>query len=403
MAHVVTWRELLVGAIDEHGAAALVDLAVDALRRETDLLENDEDLLALARSEHGRERGPRHRARARRAAHRRRRAAAAGRRVRPRARSPQHADARARAGYRVVQHALWRFGVAEIRSRVDDPDAAATAMEEYTDATFATGEAFMGAALERYGVERDRWVRSADAVRRATVESLLGGGAIDMARRAGGCGTSCGASTSGSSSGPTSTTPCSSPPRRPSAARARSCPVRPGRRRRVVCARCHRRGPGDRRSARRDRRARSRARGVPPQPRRSARGAPRRPARRDRGRGAVRGRRAHRAADAATSGRRRRSRSASSPTWPGTSRRTGASPTPCSPSSRHRAARGMPPSVSACTRTRSPSACGRRRSCSAARSTNAPPSCSRRCSSAARSARPTHDFRPPSRSWMMTP
>jgi DNA-binding PucR family transcriptional regulator len=38
----------------------------------------------------------------------------------------------------------------------------------------------MGSALERYSLERDKWVRSADAVRRSTVEALLSGGPVDI-------------------------------------------------------------------------------------------------------------------------------------------------------------------------------------------------------------------------------
>jgi hypothetical protein len=81
--------------------------------------------------------------------------------------------------YRVGQHVMWRFGVAELRRRLEDAEAVAAAIEEYTDATFATGEVLTGDALERYLVERDRWVRSADAVRRATVRELLDGAPAD--------------------------------------------------------------------------------------------------------------------------------------------------------------------------------------------------------------------------------
>jgi DNA-binding PucR family transcriptional regulator len=78
--------------------------------------------------------------------------------------------------YRVAQHEMWRFGVAALRERITEP---ATEIEAYTDATFSTGEVLIGSALDRYGVERDRWVRSVDAVRRATVQELLAGGSVD--------------------------------------------------------------------------------------------------------------------------------------------------------------------------------------------------------------------------------
>jgi hypothetical protein len=86
--------------------------------------------------------------------------------------------------YRVGQRVMWRFGVAELRARISDEAAVATAIETFTDATLLTGDVLMGIALERYAMERDRWVRSADAVRRATVQELLGGGAVDQAAAA---------------------------------------------------------------------------------------------------------------------------------------------------------------------------------------------------------------------------
>ena len=82
--------------------------------------------------------------------------------------------------YRVVQHAMWRVGVDEIRRDLDGDQAIARAVEDLTDATFATGEVLMSRALERYAVERDRWVRSADALRRETVEALLDGDTLDL-------------------------------------------------------------------------------------------------------------------------------------------------------------------------------------------------------------------------------
>src|SRR3954452_6023149 len=38
----------------------------------------------------------------------------------------------------------------------------------------------MTAVMERYAIERERWVRSADALHRATVEELLDGGRVDI-------------------------------------------------------------------------------------------------------------------------------------------------------------------------------------------------------------------------------
>lgn len=83
--------------------------------------------------------------------------------------------------YRVGQHAVWRFGVARLRELLGDGQDATVAIERFTDSTFAAGEVLMGRALERYADERDRWVRSADAVRRATVQAVLSGEPLDVA------------------------------------------------------------------------------------------------------------------------------------------------------------------------------------------------------------------------------
>jgi hypothetical protein len=180
MARARTWRDALGEAIAEGGQSALVDLALGALVQETDVLRDDPDLAALARSStaanlavvadlargavelHDVAPPPQAVAFARELARRN---------------VPMTELARA---YRLVQHAMWRFGAAQIRARLGSGAVAASAIEEFTDATFATGEVLMGRALERYAVERDRWVRSADAVRRATVEDLLAGGGADV-------------------------------------------------------------------------------------------------------------------------------------------------------------------------------------------------------------------------------
>ncbi|WP_205697089.1 CdaR family transcriptional regulator [Conexibacter sp. SYSU D00693] len=81
--------------------------------------------------------------------------------------------------YRVAQHALWRWAVGQVRERLADPGDVARALEELSEATFVTGDLLNTVVMERYAVERERWMRSADAVRRATVEELLAGGAVD--------------------------------------------------------------------------------------------------------------------------------------------------------------------------------------------------------------------------------
>jgi DNA-binding PucR family transcriptional regulator len=174
-----TWQAVLASELTEQGAGRLADVAVAALEREMPLLRADGDLRDLARSST---------------------VAnlllvadiAAGAVALAEAAPPSQSVAFARElarrnvpmselarTYRVVQHEMWRVGVARIRERIADPDAVAAAVESLTDATFATGEVLMSTALERYSAERDRWVRSADAVRRETVEAVLDGGPVD--------------------------------------------------------------------------------------------------------------------------------------------------------------------------------------------------------------------------------
>src|SRR3954471_21412052 len=82
--------------------------------------------------------------------------------------------------YRLAQHALWRWSVDEVRRRIDDPDDLVAAIEALTEAAFATGDAMTAVVMARYAAERERWVRSADAVRRATGDEILAGGQLDV-------------------------------------------------------------------------------------------------------------------------------------------------------------------------------------------------------------------------------
>lgn len=171
-----TWQDVLAAELTDQGAGRLADLAVATLEREMPLLRADRALRDLARSStvanlllvadiatgavslHD--------------------AAAPAQAVafaRELARRNVPMSELART-YRVVQHEMWRVGVAQIRRRMTDGDEMAAAVENLTDATFATGEVLMSTALERYADERDRWVRSADALRRETVEAVLDGG-----------------------------------------------------------------------------------------------------------------------------------------------------------------------------------------------------------------------------------
>jgi hypothetical protein len=174
-----TWQAVLAGELTDQNAGRLADVAMAALERDMPLLREQDDLRELARAAVLANLGLVA-------------AMASGTVALADAEPPPQVVAFARElarrnvpmaelarTYRVVQHAMWRVGVAEIRRRMTDDQAIAAAVEDLTDATFATGEVLMSRALERYSAERDRWVRSADALRRETVEALLDGAAID--------------------------------------------------------------------------------------------------------------------------------------------------------------------------------------------------------------------------------
>ena len=179
MPRATDWRTVIDAALAETGIDRLAERAIETLMRENPLLRDDPDLRELARRSSaanlalvaevargnlglGEVEPP----------------AAAGAFARELARRNVPMAELAR-DYRAVQHVLWRFGVDELRRRIPDAAAVAVAIEEYTDATFATGDVFMDRALERYARERDLWVRSADAVRRASVEEVLAGEPVD--------------------------------------------------------------------------------------------------------------------------------------------------------------------------------------------------------------------------------
>jgi len=102
---------------------------------------------------------------------------------------------------------------------------------------FVTGDALTGVVMARYAAERERWVRSADAVRKATVDEILDGSPMTWMPRRDGWATSCASRTRPSSSGPRATTPCPRARRSPSAGPAGcSCHGRRARRRLVSAA-----------------------------------------------------------------------------------------------------------------------------------------------------------------------
>lgn len=176
---VSSWQEAVIAGGNAVGLARLVDIVVSALVDELPILRNDPDLLQAARSSS--------------AANIAIVIEIAEGTVSPADLDPPpQATAFARElarrnvpvvdlghAYRVAQQALWRWAVGEVHARIDDPAQVAESVEGLTSAVFATGDVLITRVMERYAVERERWLRSADAVRRATVQELLQGGPVD--------------------------------------------------------------------------------------------------------------------------------------------------------------------------------------------------------------------------------
>jgi len=80
--------------------------------------------------------------------------------------------------YRVAQLALWRWAVAQVHERLEGD--VAVAIEGLSEAMFATGDVLATTVMERYAVERERWLRSADAIRASTLRDILGGAPVDL-------------------------------------------------------------------------------------------------------------------------------------------------------------------------------------------------------------------------------
>ncbi|HEX2358340.1 MAG TPA: helix-turn-helix domain-containing protein [Solirubrobacterales bacterium] len=87
-------------------------------------------------------------------------------------------DALLRA-YHIGQAAFVRNLSSTVRSAVEDPLELPAALEQATGLTLAYVNAVNRALVKQYARERDRWVRSAAAVRADVVSALLGGGQVD--------------------------------------------------------------------------------------------------------------------------------------------------------------------------------------------------------------------------------
>jgi hypothetical protein len=174
------WQRALVDGGRELGWETLSEIVVDALTAELEVLRNDPELLGSARASTAANLGVV-------------REVIAGRLTLAEVEPPPQAVAFARdlarrnvpvgeldRAYRIAALALWRWGVAEVRARVDGD--VSMAIQGISEAAFSTANVFASTVMARYAQERERWLRSSDAIRVATVQEILGGGAVDVVR-----------------------------------------------------------------------------------------------------------------------------------------------------------------------------------------------------------------------------
>ena len=83
--------------------------------------------------------------------------------------------------YHVGQATFFERWVADLRRDVADPTVLARAIEEGASWTFEYLQALSRDLIRRYAEERERWVRSAAAVRSETVRALIAGEPLDAA------------------------------------------------------------------------------------------------------------------------------------------------------------------------------------------------------------------------------
>ena len=81
--------------------------------------------------------------------------------------------------YQVGQACFFRCFAEAVKDSLDDPEAVATAMEQGARWNLEFVEGLLLGLLRHYGEERDRWVRSAAAVRWETISALLAGEVTD--------------------------------------------------------------------------------------------------------------------------------------------------------------------------------------------------------------------------------
>jgi DNA-binding PucR family transcriptional regulator len=82
-------------------------------------------------------------------------------------------------GYRRAQSAFWRYWMADVAARIDDPALRMGVLEHSWNRISAWYEAQVDHVDAIYVEERDRWLRGAQARRGALIRSLLAGETVD--------------------------------------------------------------------------------------------------------------------------------------------------------------------------------------------------------------------------------
>src|SRR4051794_7360376 len=78
-------------------------------------------------------------------------------------------------GYRRAQSGFWRYWMADVAARIEDPALRMAVLEHTWDRISAWYEAHMEQAEAIYAEERDRWLRGAHARRAELIRALLAG------------------------------------------------------------------------------------------------------------------------------------------------------------------------------------------------------------------------------------
>jgi DNA-binding PucR family transcriptional regulator len=81
--------------------------------------------------------------------------------------------------YRVAHVTIWRWFTERARTQFPEPTEMASVIEQFTAASFAFTDAITDRISAEYQAERERWVRSAAAVRSELIGDLLAGSSVD--------------------------------------------------------------------------------------------------------------------------------------------------------------------------------------------------------------------------------